>query len=511
MKSIFKYLTRLDEVLLLLSPFIITSLFLGNSSYSPLFVSVMSINLIGLVLLASFAVKSFTGKVSNFAAGTVFVSVLLTVGMSLFQKGDNFFFNLFGNGVGAFPNIHVIYFGLMIALLSQARKVTLKAFAISSAVVLLYTLINYGIYNFGWESIFAYTKYINLPMLNHGALVNPASVYTFILLISSLVLMLLSKRLSKLSQPSSLNSTAFKVFALLLVALELYFAIYLVRNIAAERNYSYALNAANTGDRILTDEYLDKSIKYYPTDIAYLAKIDLKELTRREILNKKIDETNRDAIAEEYVTNVQSQIDLAKKAVSFNKYNPTNHLALALTYERAYIVDPKAYELATEEYNTAASYALTDKEVPSLLKTKLALSLEKKEDAQKFLDEATSIAPESYNTLYFSTQYYAALGDKEKTKSFAERLLALYPEDVEANRQMGIIYYEEGNYKSSVPLLDKAYATNKDDISAYLLTKALVNLGEKDTAKAVFEATLGQVYKDSDVDVIKKLKEELYN
>jgi len=118
-----------------------------------------------------------------------------------------------------------------------------------------------------------------------------------------------------------------------------------------------------------------------------------------------------------------------------------------------------------------------------------AMNMAKKALEQKFTGEAS----------WEYARACIALNKAAEAKKALEKVIETDAGNVVANRELGVIYYNDKEYQKAIPLLKKALATKRDAETLLAIGKSYKEMGVWDSALAYIEAAIGAGLKDPDV------------
>lgn len=116
----------------------------------------------------------------------------------------------------------------------------------------------------------------------------------------------------------------------------------------------------------------------------------------------------------------------------------------------------------------------------------------KNENALAIADEFLNVKPPmELDGNFIKGVYYAAINKPNDAHRYFDICLALNHNFMDAYREKGLLYYNQGNYQASLAVLNKAVTLqNGFDVGYYLIGKNYEKLNEKDKAIEAYQRAL---------------------
>lgn len=160
-----------------------------------------------------------------------------------------------------------------------------------------------------------------------------------------------------------------------------------------------------------------------------------------------------------------------QKALELDKEDPNLHYNLSTLYEREGD-ENKAF------FHMEESLRLRPGDTEGRLRLAAYLvRKEKPEEAQRHLAVVIAASPASMEALLLQSQIAEKSRDQAKLREVYTRILSLDPDNETVLYNLGVLEYETGEYKKSIPLLQKYIQTHPRDADVHRL---LFNLYRKD-------------------------------
>lgn len=493
MKSL-KVLHKISHYLLLISPILLTSFFVYNSKYPAWANTMLLASFIFAIYTISFALNARNKKEYNILeVALASLGIISALAFSFFTN-KNFMFGMFGKGIAETSGASILFLFVVAAFFVSLRGKLNKSAMIISGAALAYTIINY-VFVKNNLSIANYTGYINIPMLSFQKLINFASVFALVALLTSVLAFFIEKKGIVFSKV--INSKLLKVIlALVLIVSVVFFVRNVLRFVAA--NYYYkAATAFSENKTEDTKKYLDRAILVSPFDEYYLAKNEIGAIEINTLLNSRA--TNTAELQEKYKVLVELQIENAKSAVNYDKGNPRNYMALGTAYERSMLLSKDdGYAKAISAYDMARETA-NDKDYVDVVKAKASFGAEKESEALKYIDSALKYNASSSQALFVSSQYYASKNNLPAAVEYGEKAVITSPQAADARLSLGLLYLQGKNYDAAIQMFGSVLQlTRGENIGAmYYLAVSFKEKGDKDNLKLVITELEKRVSPDS--------------
>lgn len=487
-----------------ISPLIINSFFIISNTFPPF---VVTLYLLSLIAALGFGYYSFSllkreHHTVNLLNLSIFIVGLLFAILYIFVGKGTLLFNFYGKGIQDISSVNILAVTSLIFLVTLLPRGYRKISLYLSAFVVVFDVLLYLIIKF-LPTVGNYLAYGAVPLVSFGNLFSAPFVFGVLVLLVSVLLNILEKKGIAFNESPKTVSYLFKLVAIILFALLIGNTIRFV----AAKFFVNGVNAAYAGDVVKAKKNIAIASEIAPFDTYYLTQIDLVTLDIQNLLASTT--LSKEVAQTEYIRLVNNQIDLAKKAVSYDKKNAQNYLALGAAYERSILVVDKdtGYQEALKAYEQAKAL-IAQKDYVDTIKARLAFSLQKEQDAFSYIDSALKLNPNSPSALYTMSQYYAAKEDYKTSLEYAEKTVAATPNDIDARMQLGLIYFATKDYDKAADNFYYAFqlSGNQNNTALYYVAASLITGGKKDIAKQVV-AELEKRFPDS--QEVKQLKSQL--
>lgn len=497
-------INKIFNYIFLISPILVTSLFIPYSEFPAWAVTltfaslITSISLFYYVYLNWKKEKAFGNLVINTIVTIAAISSLL---YAVFQV--SFRFGFFGKGVAAFSTVTFLSLVAAFFLSNLYKGKANKIIFYSSIIATSVTVLSFLLIKF-LPALGNYFAFLTIPMISFGVLLSYPLFFSLATLFGSGITYISEKK--NLSFTYKFTSF-FKYFYAVLTIVLLITLVGNVLRFAAANYYLDASNLAAEKDLEASKKSLNTAIAIAPFDTYYLARAELTKNDISILLSNQATDTEK--LKADYTTLINAQIADAKRAVAYDKNNPQNHLALGLAYESSIpIVGEEGYKKALESYD-AIRAIVTDKDYVDTIKAKLAFGVSKDEDGLVFLDNALSYNASSGPALYASSQYFTSKKDFKLATEYAEKAVSAHPSASDARVNLGLLYFVDRELTKAIEQFKIAFRLNQNDnLSLYYLAAAYKANNNLDFAKEVIAELEKRV---GETDEVKNLKKGVYN
>jgi Flp pilus assembly protein TadD len=479
-----KYLSKISNYILLISPILLTSFFVYNSKYPAWGNTLFLANALTIALAIYFFRNYRNKKDTNIVdMGLISLAVVVSV-LCAFFLGKAPIFNFLGKGVQEWSGVSIILFFLAFAFFLSLKGRLNKIAIWVSAASIIYTVANYLLVKNN-ISFANYTGYLNIPMLSFAKLINYAFVYSLVTLIASALAYFINKKGIVFTKIK--NNILYTTILIVPIALSVVLLVKNTLRYVAANSYYNASQAYSKNDLVNAKNYLNRAISIAPFDEYYLGRI---EVTTTEINNMMNGTgTPKDQLANKYKDLVESQIMDAQKAIAYDSSNPRNYMALGLAYERTMLLSKdEGYAEAIKAYEKARALA-SDKDYVDVVKAKASFGAQKETDALKYIDSALKYNASSSPALFISSQYYAAKDNLKSAIEYGEKTVTTAPTATDARLSLGLLYLKNNNFDQAIQMFGSVLQiTNGDNVTAlYYLGASYKAKGDTQNLKLVIQ------------------------
>jgi tetratricopeptide (TPR) repeat protein len=469
--------------ILAVSPIIINSFFIISNTFPAFVITLYILSVLAFILFGHY---SFSLHKNDHHSANLFNTLIFLVGILfsiafVFLGKASMLFNFFGKGIQDISSVNILAVTSLLFLVTLLPKIYRKIALGLSFFVITFDVLLYLVLKFA-PTVGSYLAYGAVPLVSFGNLFSTPFIYSILVFVVILLTNYFDKKdIVFNNAPKSINYL-FKLVTIILFALVLGNTIRFV----AAKFFINGVNAAYAGNTVKAKKDISIASEIAPFDTYYLTQIDLITLDIQTLLASTT--IPQQAAQDQYISLVNSQIDLAKKAVSYDKKNAQNYLALGAAYERSIVVTKEeGYKSALAAYEQARNL-ISAKDYIDTIKARLAFSLNKDQEAFGYIDNALKLNPNSASALYTMSQYYAAKQDYKTSLEYAEKTVAASPKDGDARMQLGLIYFSTKEYEKAAAQFIEAFNINQNNNTAlYYLSGALINANKKTEAKQVLD------------------------
>ena len=298
-------------------------------------------------------------------------------------------------------------------------------------------------------------------------------------------------------------------FVFFVAILASFYGVYLLASkYLAGYYYTTALQDMSVRNDIdATEAHLKKAIALDPQDVYFQSAAEVGLLRLQQIINQS---SKTDPIPDAEKAHFQSvlsdTVQSAKNAVSANPVDPTNWMELGRVYETILPFDPKGLkESAVVSYQEALRRSPYDP-TPLVALARIELQLKNTDDALKYLQQSLKIKNNFTTSHLMIAQVDVDAGKLADAISELETAVNSNPnssDNLYLVLQIGILYYQDGDYDKAQALFEKLVAAKPDYADAhYALGLLYDKKGISDKALAEFEAIDKLVPNNADVQKI---------
>ncbi|GIW68389.1 MAG: hypothetical protein KatS3mg099_337 [Candidatus Parcubacteria bacterium] len=232
--------------------------------------------------------------------------------------------------------------------------------------------------------------------------------------------------------------------------------------------------------------YLDRASRTAVDDGTFRFAATLQLNNINEVLNdEQLSDEERRAKFQELVT---FALQNAQRAIAYDPKDYRNYVVLAQVYEALTALQvPEAYDRAKEAYEKARELNPTS---PELLLGLARLEVARKEyDAAKdYINQALALKGDYTPAIFLLAQIQIQEGKTDEAIRSVEATTLVEPSNPVNYFQLGILHYNEKNYRQAAGALRRAVALNPDYANAlFFLGLAEYEIGEKEQAQRRFE------------------------
>jgi len=278
------------------------------------------------------------------------------------------------------------------------------------------------------------------------------------------------------------------VFSLTLILLASVVAAYaLVEHGLAIVELAKANSVYAVGNLDAADQYLQRSISFAPTAIAYQTQADIASVRVSDVIASTT--LSRTAAQQAFQTALSNGINAALTATSLAPADYRNWLALGNLYAQAVPVGVSgAYENAKTAYDKAATLNPTNPQIPFLL-AQLNIANKDNKAAEEDLSVAISLKQDYTDAIFLLSQLEVQDGNVKD--ALASALAAAYftPNNPSILFQVGILYAAQDDLANAAVALSAAVDANPQFANArYFLSAVYAKQGDLQNALAQMQA-----------------------
>jgi tetratricopeptide (TPR) repeat protein len=315
---------------------------------------------------------------------------------------------------------------------------------------------------------------------------------------------LIKKQTFSFSEKPKVGFAAVVVMIILLV-MTITFAYFVTTKFAASWQLGRAVAGLNNdGDIGKAEARVKTSLKLSKSDAAYRVLAEINLIKLNQLISRQ------DALSSEEANNQFKDIfgaalDNAEAARRFDSRNFQNYLQLGRVYESVVPLKiPGAYDNAFRVYTEAAALNPTNPEIDLIL-ARLESANGSFTKAKEHIAVARQKKKNYLEAVFFESQIEAARGNIAEAIKAAEAGALIAPNDPVIHFQLGVLRYNNRDYRGAVETLSRAVNLNPVYANArYFLGLSLEKLGEKDRAIAEFQEIKKNNPDNTELDVIIK-------
>lgn len=251
-------------------------------------------------------------------------------------------------------------------------------------------------------------------------------------------------------------------------------------------HYQQGRVLASSGDFLGAEQKIVQAIRLNQHDeyLRFLAEVNVAELSG---LVQNADAKNEAARANIQAV-AQIAVENALRATTFDGANYLNWFTLGGVYQALMPIGEKdkLYESAKSAYEKARELAPTN---PSLLLAlaRLEIAHEDVKKAKEYIGNALTMKGNYTEAVFLLSQIQASEGNLKDAISSAEIASFISPNDSGVFLQLGLLKYENKDYRGSVTAFERVLALNPNYANAkYFLGLAYQKVGEKNKALDIF-------------------------
>lgn len=269
--------------------------------------------------------------------------------------------------------------------------------------------------------------------------------------------------------------------------------------------FAQANKASAQNNIALTELQTNNALTLSPSDIYYraLSSVELAKLGQL-LQNDKI---SQDIVKSEFKNIFSVAEDSARRAVSYDKTNVQNWIALATVYQTVLPLGiDGAYDNAKNAYEEARKLS---PESPGFDLLRAGLEVDHKDDdqAKKYIADALTKKPNFTDAYSLLARVLVSEGDTAGAVTQMEKAADIDPRNPDIFSQLGLLKYNTKDYTGAVSAFERSITLNPGDVNVgYFLGLAYDKAGRSDEAKNVFTALLKRLPNN---EQLKKIKANL--
>ncbi len=246
-----------------------------------------------------------------------------------------------------------------------------------------------------------------------------------------------------------------------------------------------------TGDTILANKAFDKALKLDSSDLYWRAKVE-SAIVESTKLARTVNASSPASTTQAVVTKISEILNMAMKdakmAIDYDKTNYYNHLSEARVSEFAIDVRMDgAYDNAVKAYNSAIGLNPFNPSIYLSL-ANIEARQAKYDDALRDIGRALQVKNNYLEGVFLLSQIYAAKGDINNAIIAAKVAVQLNPQNSLLLFQLGILNYNNKDYKGASEAFAEAVKIQPDYANArYFLGLAYARLNNTKEAIVQFE------------------------
>ena len=276
---------------------------------------------------------------------------------------------------------------------------------------------------------------------------------------------LMAERMSHFKSVSFMNNPRAGFASVLLLILLLIGTVtlgyILVQKYVASVFFQKAVVVFNTeGNVAKSEELIARAASMSPTDIYYRSITELKFRHINELLSQKQDTVSAESVRTEFQNLLKIALENAEQAVSLNSGNYENFLTLGRVYETVVPLKVgRAYESAKAAYEQAL---ILNPKSPAILLTMARLEVAKGDNlkARENISRALKEKNNYTEAIFLLSQLEAQEGNIKEAILAAEAAATIAPGDATVFFQLGLLRFNDKNYRGAIDALERAVALN---------------------------------------------------
>jgi tetratricopeptide (TPR) repeat protein/Ca2+/Na+ antiporter len=249
------------------------------------------------------------------------------------------------------------------------------------------------------------------------------------------------------------------------------------------------LEARTTGNLDKAESYISRAIALYESDLFYRTLTEIGVARINNLLNlAQTKGADMDSLRNQFQGVLANTVSGAKKAIELDSSSYENHVSLAGLYAIVYQYGVKdAYGFSLNSYQTALQLNPQNPGI-DLLMARLEILAKNNDKARKYISSAISKKPNYTEAVFLLSQLESSEGNIKAAIQSAESATLLSPNDPTAFFQLGLLKFDNKDYKGSAGAFERAVGLNNVYANAkYFLGLSYEKLGKNKDAIAQFE------------------------
>ncbi len=278
----------------------------------------------------------------------------------------------------------------------------------------------------------------------------------------------------------------------------------LTQKYAASVYFERGVRAFNRDGAVAEAERLiKKAAAVSPLDLYFRFLADIALFRMNTALAASSPSTSADSLRSEFQSNLGAALGSARQAVAQNQTNYENFMSLGRVYEAVVPLKiPGAYESARASYESAFTL---NPQSPAILLTLARLETAKGDTAKAREEITRSLAKKGNYTeaIFFLSQVEAREGNIKAAISSAEAASIIAPNDATVFFQLGLLRYNDRDFRGAAGALERAVALNPVYANAkYFLGLSYERLGRDTDAIKQFQDLQATNPDNKEIDLI---------
>ncbi len=239
------------------------------------------------------------------------------------------------------------------------------------------------------------------------------------------------------------------------------------------------------GDIVEAEKYILRALKFDDKDVYERAAAELGIVKLRNILATK--GITQEVLAGEFQRALGETIDHAREASTINAGNYQNWVTVARVYQELVPAIEGSYAQADAAYSKALSLNPHNPAL-YLLRARLEVAHGNTTKAREYIDGALKEKENYTAAIFLRSQIESSEGKVKDAILSAEKASLIAPNDIGILFQIGLLKYNNRDYKGTVVALERAVGLNREYANArYFLGLSYYRLGDQKKAAAQFE------------------------